>query len=312
MITKIIMPITLPHFPSSYSHFNFDFSFHILHTYVQLEPLIVQAYNDSLAQEQRNESHANHTQQTQPTQHTQNTQQTQHTEHTQDGEQDRGRTTEHLTTTSSLQHRLPSTSPSHTTQSRTRSQSQTPPERTHIDSTDIPTDPDLSVLQPLVRSSSSISDSTGKKKRVSEIISTIEHSEKLRMGHHLNMGVKNHHRHAHRTHSHHSQANCLFFVDPCTSLELMSPSADEPTQVSAQGIPVQVPQAAIPSECFSSFSLVHILLPPSYLTLFHPILSFSYLMISFLLLFKLASHFNSLSHHQSFFIAHYSLIPNTY
>jgi hypothetical protein len=74
------------------------------------------------------------------------------------------------------------------------------------------------------------------------------------MAHHLNMGVKNHHRHAHRTHSHHSQANCLFFVDPCTSLELMSPSADEPTQGSGQGIPVQVPQVAIPSKLSSSSS----------------------------------------------------------
>jgi DNA mismatch repair ATPase MutL len=260
---KIILISSLPLCSSSYSHFNFNFSLYTLHTYVQLEPLIVQAYNDSLAQAQRNESHTNHTQQTQQSQYrqqTQQTQQTQHTQQTQDGEQDRGGTTDRSPSTSSLQHRLPSTPPSHTKPSRTRSLSQTPPERTPTVSTDMPlnisaTDPDLSILQPLVRSSSSISDSTGKKKRVSEIISTIEHSEKLKMGHHLNMGVKNHHRHAHRTHSHHSQANCLFFVDPCTSLELMSPSADEPTQGSAQGIPVQAPQAAIPSKFFTSFCL---------------------------------------------------------
>ena len=44
-----------------------------------------------------------------------------------------------------------------------------------------------------------------------------------------NLSSKIHHRHAHthRAHGHHSQANCLFFVDPCTSLELMVPSSHE-------------------------------------------------------------------------------------
>jgi DNA mismatch repair ATPase MutL len=257
---ETVLLSSLTHCSSSCYHFNSNFSCYILRTCVQLEPLIVQAYNDSLAQAQRNELHTNHIQQTQQSQYTQQTQQTQHTQQTQDGEQDRGRSTERPSSTSSQQHRLPSTPPTHTTRSRTRSLSQTPPERAHIDSADIPlnisaTDPELSILQPLVRSSSSISDSTGKKKRVSEILSTMENAEKSRMGHHLNMGVKNHHRHAHRTHSHHSQANCLFFVDPCTSLELMSPSADEPTLGSGQGIPVQVPQATIPSEFFLSYCL---------------------------------------------------------
>ena len=44
--------------------------------------------------------------------------------------------------------------------------------------------------------------------------------------------AKAHHTHrTHRTHNHQSQANCLFFVDPCTTLELMSPSSQDPTQV---------------------------------------------------------------------------------
>ena len=44
-----------------------------------------------------------------------------------------------------------------------------------------------------------------------------------------NLSSKIHHRHTHthRTHGQHSQANCLFFVDPCTSLELMVPSSHE-------------------------------------------------------------------------------------
>ena len=41
------------------------------------------------------------------------------------------------------------------------------------------------------------------------------------------------HRHVRRTHGQQSQANCLFFVDPCTSLELMSPSSHEHTQGSS-------------------------------------------------------------------------------
>ena len=41
------------------------------------------------------------------------------------------------------------------------------------------------------------------------------------------------HRHVRRTHGQQSQANCLFFVDPCTSLELMSPSSHEYTQGSS-------------------------------------------------------------------------------
>ena len=106
-------------------------------------------------------------------------------------------------------------------------------------------EPDLHIPQPLIRSTSSVSDSPGKRKRI------IENTEQLKAPNNYNIGTKYHHRHAHRTHGHHSQTNCLFFVDPCTSLELMSPSSDDP----AQGIPVQVPQAVIPStlEFFTPF-----------------------------------------------------------
>ena len=213
---------------------------------VQLEPLIVQAYNDSLAQAQHTESHENnkhhthHTHHAPHTQDTHNTHNTHNVHNTQDGEQERGRSREHSSATSSL--------PSHINRPRPRSLSQTPRERTSIDSTDIPLkysskEPDLHIPQPLIRSTSSVSDSPGKRKRIIENFMTVENTEKSKVNNY-NIGTKYHHRHAHRTHGHHSQTNCLFFVDPCTSLELMSPSSDDP----AQGIPVQVPQAVIPSK----------------------------------------------------------------
>ena len=250
--------------------FNFYFFHSTIRTCVQLEPLIVQAYNDSITQAKHNESHANHTQ------NTHHTRSTQHTQHTQDIEKERGRSTEHPSITSLPPHRLSTTPPSHTTRSRPRSLSQTPRERTDMDSSELPLkfspkEPDLNIPHPLIRSNSSISDSTGRKRRMAENMITVENTEKSRFTNNLNVGVKYHHRHAHRTHGHHSQTNCLFFVDPCTSLELMSPTADEPTQGLIQGIPVQVPQAVIPSE--SSYILY------SFFRLF--IRSFVYLFIMF-------------------------------
>ena len=61
-------------------------------------------------------------------------------------------------------------------------------------------------------------------------------SESINSGN-LSSRIHHRHNHSHRMHGNHSQANCLFFVDPCTSLELAGSTSYDKTGSGLPGLP---------------------------------------------------------------------------